>query len=187
MKPGDFYKYAAMRVPRSLTSKVQDVLGPRALKGGVLRATPDMPVERMQQLLERSGVVEVTPSRFPGLEPVITPKGIPAKSPPKVDYPKYRDLQQYGVPGHLPWQQAEADLLVQEQNYSAVRQAMQDELGSLARSRSIKETTPVRRYLREKPHAFAISDQFSSALGKWTRPTDRMFAEQQYRRRPTLL
>jgi hypothetical protein len=85
MKPGDFAKYA-FKVPKDLVSKVRQVLGPDAISGGVLRPTPDMPAERMVQLLNRSGAVDASPSRFPGLSPTVRARGTknPYKAPASV-------------------------------------------------------------------------------------------------------
>lgn len=194
MNPGDFSKYSA-KIPARWLSKVERVLGPQATRGGVLRPSEKMPVERMQQLLERSGMVGATPSRFPGLPPVIHhPAGPLGRSirPKPVDYPRYRSLRTgEGRKGLMSMEDmAQENLLAQSMSPGGMSRAMRAELEALKRRGNvpgklrpgIDDTPDVLRYLAEKPQRFAFSDKFLGVMG--ATPKGRMgreWAERVYR------
>jgi hypothetical protein len=76
-------------IPKHLKKHVGAVLGSKAIRGGVLKPEASgMPNEEATKLLERSGLVSVHKSRFPGLPPVVRDKGV--KSLPK---PGLEDIQ----------------------------------------------------------------------------------------------
>jgi hypothetical protein len=124
----------------------------------------------MQQLIDRApGTIRATPSRFPGLEPVIQyPKGpLRETKPTPVDvteqvwpyHPDYGKLSPEAIAKH--------DLFVQQQTEGTVRAAMQDELRSLAGPRGLRinldEHSPdfnqnVLEYIRHKPRDFVRSE-----------------------------